>query len=379
MSDDPIPFNYPFVAGKELYYMAEAVFSGQIASNGAFTRRCQAELERRTGAEKVLLTHSCTAALELAALLCGVAPGHEVIMPSFTFVSTANAFVLRGATPVFVDIRPDTLNLDESLLEAAITPRTRAIVPVHYAGVACDMDAIMGIARAHGIPVIEDAAQGIEASYKGRALGTIGDLGCWSFHETKNLICGEGGALAVNDPALRERAQILWEKGTDRAAFERGEVDRYTWQDLGSSFAPSELIAGFLAAQLEEAEQITARRAATHRRYLEGLHDLEQAGKLQLPRVPADCGNNAHLFPLLLPTQEQRDALLSFLRGRGIGAVFHYIPLHDSPFARRAGYYTGPLPVTEDVSRRLARLPCYYELSPEQQQRVIDAVHAFFA
>lgn len=374
----PISYNRPFVAGKELFYIAEAVLKGQLAGNGSFTRRCQQLLERSTGAKKVLLTHSCTSALELAALLCELGPGDEVIMPSYTFVTTASAFALRGAKPVFVDVRPDTLNLDETKIEAAITPRTKAIVPVHYAGVACEMDTILAIAARHGLRVIEDAAQGVEAAYKGRALGTLGDLGCWSFHETKNLISGEGGALAINDPELEQRAEILWEKGTDRSRFARGEVDRYTWQELGSSFPPSELVAAFLAAQLEQAAPITKRRAGIYQRYAAGLADLGERGLLRLPIVPEGCQHNAHLFQVLLRTPAERDGLLAFLRERGIAAVFHYVPLHTSPYARRAGYYTGSLPVTEDFHLRLARLPCYYDLSPGQQQQVIDAVHAFF-
>ena len=374
----PVSYNRPFVAGKELFYIAEAVLAGQLAGNGQFTKRCQTHLEQSTGAGKVLLTPSCTAALEMAALLCEIGPGDEVIMPSFTFVSTANAFVLRGATPVFVDVRADTLNMDETLVEAAITKRTKAIVPVHYAGVSCEMESLLAIAKAHGLRVIEDAAQGIEASYSGRALGTIGDIGCWSFHETKNLICGEGGAIVINDPSLQKKAEILWEKGTDRTRFERGEVDRYTWQGLGSSYAPSELVAAFLAAQLEQAETITARREAIYERYLEGLRSLEVEGKLRLPVVPPICDHNAHLFYVLLNSQEERDALLSYLRSRQIAAVFHYIPLHDSPYGKATGYYKGPLPVTESASKRLARLPIYYTLTADQQDFVIESVHAFF-
>ena len=295
-----VPFNRPSMVGRELEYIAQAVAGGRLSGDGPFTRRCQEWLEERCGARKVLLTHSCTAALELAALLCEVGPGDEVIMPSFTFVSTANAFVLRGARPVFVDVRPDTLNLDETLVEAAVGERTRAVVPVHYAGVGCEMEAILAIARRHGLRVVEDAAQGVGATYDGRSLGALGDLGCWSFHETKNFISGEGGALAVQDETLIERAEILREKGTDRAKFFRGQVDKYTWVDLGSSYLPSELVAAYLFAQLEQAAGIRAKRRRIVERYREELADLEAGGRLRLPVVPPRCEHNGHLFYLLL-------------------------------------------------------------------------------
>ena len=295
-----IPFNKPYMTGKELYYIAEAKFGNMLAGDGPFTKRCHQWLEQRTGSAKALLTHSCTAALEMAALLLDIQPGDEIIMPSFTFVSTANAFVLRGGVPVFVDIREDTLNLDERLIEAAITPRTKAIVPVHYAGVACEMDTIMAIARRHGLKVVEDAAQGVMSSYKGRALGSIGDLGAYSFHETKNVISGEGGALLVNDPELALRAEIIREKGTDRSRFFRGEVDKYTWQEVGSSFLPGELIAAFLWAQLEEAERITNDRLASWARYHELLEPLEAKGILRRPVIPEGCQHNAHMYYVLL-------------------------------------------------------------------------------
>jgi dTDP-4-amino-4,6-dideoxygalactose transaminase len=330
-------------------------------------------------APRVLLTHSCTAALEMAALSIGVGPGDEVIMPSFTFVSTANAVVLRGATPVFVDIRPDTLNLDETLIETAITPRTRAISVVHYAGVGANMEAIGAIARRHGLTVMEDAAQGFFASYRGRPLGTFGALGALSFHETKNVISGEGGALIVNDPGLAERAEILWEKGTDRSRFRRGEVGRYTWQDVGSSFAPSEILAAFLWAQLQHGGEITRRRRAQWTVYHEAFRGLESDGLVRRPVIPGDAGHNGHLYYLLWPTAAARTAALGALARRGIQAIFHYVPLHDSPAARLYGRTAGRLTVTEDAAARLVRLPLHAALSREEQTRVIQAVHAICA
>jgi dTDP-4-amino-4,6-dideoxygalactose transaminase len=311
-------------------------------------------------------------------MLGGIGPGDEVILPSYTFVYTANAFALRGARPVFVDIRPDTLNLDETLIERAITPRTKAVVPVHYAGVGCEMGAILEIARRHRLIVVEDAAQGLGASYGGRALGTLGDLGCWSFHETKNFISGEGGALVVQDEALAERAEILREKGTDRAKFFRGQVDKYTWVDLGSSYAPSELVAAFLYAQLERSSEIMARRLRICDRYRAGLGELEQWGRLRLPVVPAGCQPNGHMFYLLLADEAERDGLIAHLAAAGINAVFHYVPLHDSPMGHSYGYARGDLPVTEALSRRLLRLPCYLELSDSQQDTVVRAVRSFW-
>ena len=372
-----IPFNLPFIAGKELHYISQAVLDGHLAGDGAFTRRCERWLEERFAAHKVLLTHSCTAALELAALLCDVQEGDEVILPSFTFVSTANAFALRGARPVFVDVRADTLNLDERQVEARIGKRTRVIVPVHYAGVGCEMETLLELARHHGLRVVEDAAQGVDATYRDRYLGTLGDLGCWSFHETKNFISGEGGALAIRDPALIERAEILREKGTDRARFFRGEVDKYTWIDVGSSFLPSELVAAFLYAQLEQSETITRKRLTIFKRYQEAFADLAEAGRVRIPIVPAECRHNGHLFYLLVADGKQRDALLRRLNDRGVNAVFHYVPLHESPVGRRLGYAPGQLPVTEDISRRLVRLPCFFELDSGDQEQVIDEVRRF--
>lgn len=369
-----IPFNRPFVAGKELYYIAQAVQAGHLAGDGMFTTRCSEWMERTFRSQRVLLTHSCTGALEMAAILCDIQPGDEVILPSYTFVSTANAFCLRGARPVFVDIREDTLNIDETLIEAAITPRTRVIVPVHYAGVGCEMDEILAIAARHGLRVVEDAAQGVYATYKGRHLGTIGDLGCYSFHETKNFISGEGGALSVNDQRLVARAEIVREKGTNRKEFFRGHVDKYTWVDIGSSYLPSEVVAAFLCAQLEECEAITARRRAIFDRYAEALAPLERAGRLRLPRVPAHCQHNAHMFYILLPTENDRNRVLAHLNGRNIGAVFHYIPLHTSPMGLRLGGRPGALPRTESLSARVIRLPCFFELKRDEQDRVIETI-----
>lgn len=373
-----IPFNKPFLAGNEFAYMAEAVAAGHISGDGSFTRKCQELLERRLDAPRVLLTTSGTAALEIAALLCGVGEGDEVILPSFTFVSTANAFVIRGAKPIFVDIRPDTLNLDEKLAAEAVTERTRALVPVHYGGVGCEMEALADLAARHGLLLVEDAAQGIGATYRGRPLGSLGDLAALSFHETKNVSCGEGGALVVNDPALVERAEILREKGTDRSKFFRGEVDKYTWVDVGSSYLPSDLLAAFLLAQLERADEITAARRRIFETYRAALAPLEKSGLLRLPVIPEHCGANAHLFHLLLETGTDRDRLLAFLKERGILAVFHYLPLHKSPMARRLGLADQSLPVTESVSARLVRLPFYFGLAPDDQAAVIRGVFAFF-
>lgn len=369
-----IQFNRPFMTGKELYYIAEAKFGNMLAGDGSFTKRCHEWLERKSDCDKALLTHSCTAALEMAALLLDIKPGDEVIMPSYTFVSTANAFVLRGGVPVFVDIREDTLNLDERLIEEAITPRTRAIVPVHYAGVACEMDAIMALAKRHGLKVVEDAAQGVMASYKGRALGSIGDLGAYSFHETKNVIAGEGGALVVNDPALATRAEIIREKGTDRSRFFRGEVDKYTWQEVGSSFLPGELIAAFLWAQLEEAENITNQRLAIWQCYHELMAPLEQKRLLRRPIVPADCQHNAHMYYVLLAPGIDRQKILSELKKSDIYSVFHYVPLHSSPGGQRYGRAHGELEVTIKQSERLVRLPLWVGLSAEQQGHIVEVL-----
>lgn len=374
MSSEKIPFNRPYMTGKELSYIAEAHFNNMLAGDGPFTKRCHRWIEEKTGCTKALLTHSCTAALEMAALLLDVQPGDEVIMPSYTFVSTANAFVLRGGVPVFVDIREDTLNLDERLIEAAITPRTKAIVPVHYAGVACEMDAIMDIARRHRLKVVEDAAQGVMASYKGRALGSIGDLGTFSFHETKNVISGEGGALLVNDQALALSAEIIREKGTDRSRFFRGEVDKYTWQEMGSSFLPGELTAAFLWAQLEEAQAITAQRLASWERYHAALAPLEAKGVLRRPVIPESCQHNAHMYYVLLAPEIDRQAVLSELKRNEIYSVFHYVPLHSSPAGQRYGRAHGALDVTDRQSERLIRLPLWVGLTEQQQDRVVNVL-----
>ncbi len=375
-SPDTIPFNRPYATGNELAYVTEAQRQRHLSGDGSFTRRCHQWIEQRTGCAKALLTQSCTSALDLAALLLDLEPGDEVIMPSFTFVSTANAFVLRGAVPVFVDIREDTLNLDERLIEAAITPRTRAIVPVHYAGVACDMDAIAAIAARHGLRIVEDAAQGIMSGYKGRPLGAIGDIGCFSFHETKNVISGEGGSLLVNDPELVQTAEIMREKGTDRGRFFRGEVDKYTWQDVGSSFLPSEITAAFLWAQLEQAERITADRIAIWRRYHEMLAPLEQRGVLRRPIIPPDCQHNGHIYYILLETADERRRVLAELKANDIHAVFHYVPLHSSPAGMRFGRSAGDLALTTSQAERLIRLPMWLGLSESQQQRVCEVLRS---
>jgi dTDP-4-amino-4,6-dideoxygalactose transaminase len=363
-----IPFNKPYMTGKELWYIAQAHHNGWLAGDGGFTRKCNAWLEARTGARRALLTHSCTAALEMAAILADIQPGDEVIMPSYTFVSTANAFVLRGAVPVFVDIRPDTLNIDETLIEAAITGKTRAIVPVHYAGVACEMDVIMDIAARHKLLVIEDAAQGIMSSYKGRPLGSIGHLAALSFHETKNIISGEGGALLVNDPELAERAEIIREKGTNRSQFFRGQVDKYTWVDIGSSYLPSELIAAFLWAQMEEADAITQRRLDVWHAYHAAFADLEQQGKVRRPLIPGDCEHNAHMYYLLLPSLERRTAFIDTLKAHGIVSVFHYVPLHNAPAGRQHGRTVDDMRHTQELSDRLVRLPLWVGLEAYQDE-----------
>lgn len=368
-----IPFNKPYMTGKELWYIAQAHASGHMAGDGGFTKQCSAWLEARTGARRALLTHSCTAALEMAAILADLQPGDEVIMPSYTFVSTANAFVLRGAVPVFVDIRPDTLNIDETLIEAAITARTRAIVVVHYAGVGCEMDAIMALADRHGLLVIEDAAQAVMARYKGRPLGAIGQMGTLSFHETKNIISGEGGALLVNEARFAERAEIIREKGTNRSQFFRGQVDKYTWVDIGSSYLPGEIITAFLWAQMEEADAITRRRLELWNAYHHAFAAPEADGRLRRPIVPAHCEHNAHMYYLLLPSLEHRTAFIDRLRQAGIHTVFHYIPLHSAPGGLRHGRAHGDLPVTAAMSDRLVRLPLWVGLA-EHQDEVILAV-----
>ena len=371
-----IPFNRPALAGDELRYVADAIMRGHSSGDGSYTARCHVLLREILGARKVLLTTSCTHALEMAALLEEIRPGDEVIVPSFTFVSTVNAFVLRGATPVFCDIRPDTLNLDETLLEDLITPRTRAVVPVHYAGVGCEMGAIMRIASRHGISVIEDNAHGLFGRYKGQMLGTFGRMATQSFHETKNIICGEGGALVINDPELEERAEILREKGTNRSRFFRGQVDKYTWVDIGSSYLPSDILAAFLLGQLEQRRHIQQERERIWRRYDESLRGWAAEAGVQTPYVPSHCEQPFHMFYLLLPSLESRTELIHFLKSRGILSVFHYLPLHLSEMGRRFGGREGQCPVTESVSDRLVRLPFFPGLTEELQDEVVCAIRS---
>lgn len=371
-----IPFNRPTLAGNELVYLKQAFEGGKLSGDGPFTKRCRAILEEATASRAALLTTSCTHALELASILLELGPGDEVIAPSFTFVSTLNAFVLRGATPVFADVRPDTLNLDERRLPELITPRTKAIFLVHYAGVACAMDEILAIASQHGIAVVEDNAHGLFGAYKGRPLGSFGALSTLSFHETKNISCGEGGALCINDPALVARAEILREKGTNRSAFRRREVAKYEWLDVGSSWLPSDLLAAVLLAQLEERERIQARRAAIWTRYRDALSDWAEAVGATLPTVPGGCEQAFHMFWMLLPSNDRREALIQALDAADILSVFHYLPLHDSPMGRQLADRPVDCPVTEDVSARLVRLPLFVDLTDAQQARVIDAVRA---
>jgi dTDP-4-amino-4,6-dideoxygalactose transaminase len=376
-SEQRIPFGRPTVVGKEFEYITEAIGHGTIAGGGVFMRRCERWLEDNLCATRVMLAHSCTAALEMAAILSEVGPGDEVIMPSFTFSATATAFVLRGATPVFIDIRPDTLNIDERLIEAAVTPRTKAIVVVHYAGVACDMDAVMAIANARGLLVVEDAAQAHLSRYKGRPLGTIGHFGCLSFHETKNVISGEGGALVVNDSRYVARAEIVREKGTDRSRFFRGEVDKYTWQDIGSSYCPGEIVCAFLLAQLECAEAICAERRAIYDAYLAGLSPLAATGAVTLPGV-SGADANGHIFWLLVRDGGTRGRLLAELADSNVHAVFHYVPLHSAPAGRRYGRTGSELTVTDSISERLVRLPIYLRMTADEIDRVVAAIGRFF-
>jgi dTDP-4-amino-4,6-dideoxygalactose transaminase len=372
-----IPFNRSSLVGRELEYIFQAIHIGQIAGDQTFTKRCQALLEKLLGAKKVMLTTSCTHALEMAAFLLELKPGDEVIVPSFTFVSTANAFVLRGARPVFIDIRPDTLNLDESQLEALITPRTKAILPVHYAGVGCAMDAIMALANKHNIAVVEDNAHGLFGTYKGQPLGTFGALATQSFHETKNLTCGEGGALVINDERYTERAEILREKGTNRSRFFRGQVDKYSWVDIGSSYVMSDVLAAFLCGQLEAWENIQTRRRQIWDTYHARLAEWAKTHSVRQPIVPEYCQQAYHMYYLLLSSLEMRTALIAHLKSRGILSVFHYLPLHLSPMGRQMGGKPGDCPVTQDISDRLLRLPFYNALTEEDQSRVIQALHEF--
>ena len=373
-----IPFNIPPCVGTELDHVKAAIASRKICGDGAYTKKCSEWLEKRFGARKALLTTSGSTALDMAALLCGIRPGDEVILPSFTFSSTANSFVLAGAKLVFTDIRPDTMNIDEKKIEAAITERTRVIVPVHYAGVACEMDTIMDIARRHGLKVVEDAAQGVMSTYKGRALGTIGDFGCFSFHETKNYSMGEGGAILVNDPAYIEQAEIIREKGTNRSRFLRGQVDKYTWVDFGDSFLPSELNAAYLWGQLEQADVINEDRLRSWNRYYQALLPLQEQGKLELPVIPEGCGHNAHMFYVKLRDLEERTRFIAFLKEQGAASSFHYVPLHSAPAGMKFGRFHGADEYTTRESDRLTRLPMYYGLTEEDNAAVVAAIRRFF-
>ncbi len=372
-----VPFNKPSFAGNELNYISEAISRMHISGDGYFTKKCSELLERKFNAKKVLLTTSCTHALELAALLLGLKEGDEVIVPSYTFVSTVNAFVLRGAKPVFVDIRYDTKNIDENLIEEKITENTKAIFVVHYAGISCNMDKIMNIAKRHGLYVVEDAAQAVNAKYKDTYLGTIGAFGCYSFHETKNYICGEGGALVINDEKFIERAEIIREKGTNRSKFFRGEVDKYTWVDVGSSYLPSDILAAFLYAQLEKLEELNIKRKEIYKRYFSAFETILKDRRTNLPIIPDECTSNYHMFYLLLESEELRDDLISCLKKQNIMSVFHYVPLHLSLMGRTFGYKPGDLPVTEEVSRRLVRLPFYNSMTCEEQDLVIDNISKY--
>lgn len=367
-----IPFNKPFMSGKELWYITEAHARGQLSGDGKFTELCNRWIEEQTGTEKALVTHSCTGALEIAAILAGIEPGDEIILPSYTFTSTANAFALRGATPVFVDVREDTMNLDETLVEEAITDRTKAIVAVHYAGVGCEMDALKALAFQHKLLLIEDAAQGLNATYKTQALGAIGDIGTLSFHETKNIISGEGGAILLSTKALGNRAEIIREKGTNRKAFFRGEVDKYSWVDIGSSYLPSDMIAAFLWAQMEEAEAITRRRLVLWNTYHEAFKTLDDAGLLTRPVVPAHCTHNAHMYYIVLPTPEIRDRLIAHLASREIHAVFHYVPLHDSVMGKKIGRTVGDMKNTYRASQCLLRLPFWLGVEAYQDEIISE-------
>lgn len=373
-----ISFNVPPVVGNEVKYIKEAIENRKICGDGVFTKKCSAWLEKTTGTAKALLTTSCTHATELAAILADIQPGDEVIMPSYTFVSTADAFVLRGAKVVFVDIRPDTMNIDEKLIEDAVTEKTKAIVPVHYAGVSCEMDTICDIAKRHNLHVIEDAAQGVLATYKGKALGTIGDFGCYSFHETKNYSMGEGGALLIKEEKNIERAEIIREKGTNRSKFFRGQVDKYTWMDVGSSYLPSELNAAYLWAQLELADKVFEDRMKTWNIYYQGLKELQEQGKIDLPTIPAECGHNAHMFYIKTENLSERTKLIEYLKSYGIQSVFHYIPLHLAPAGIRFGRFHGVDRYTTKESERLMRLPLYYGMKKEDTELVIEMINKYY-
>ena len=378
MTEYDIPFNRPYLTGLERSYVDQVIQSRKLAGDGPFSRRCETLLRQRFGVTNVQLTTSCTSALEVAALLCDLAPGDEIIMPSYTFVSTANSFWLRGAKIKFVDVKRDTLNIDEMQIEGAIGPRTRALVPVHYAGVGCEMDSIVSIATKHGLTVIEDAAQAVNATYKGRYLGTIGDMGCYSFHESKNFVAGEAGAFLTNSARLATRAEFIREKGTNRSQFFRGEIDKYTWIDIGSSYIASDLLAAVLLAQLEAMEEITALRRRVYEHYTIELAELVEAGTIEIQKIPAHCSSNFHMFYILAEDLRTRTRLIDHLKSRGIMAVFHYVPLHTSPVGKKMGYRAGMLPVTEECADRIVRLPLYAGLSDDAMARITDEVRRFF-
>jgi len=378
MANIQIPFNKPQLTGKELQYIKEAVLSGKISGDGIFTEKCSRFIEKRYSIHKVLLTTSCSSALDMSAILCNISPGDEVILPSYTFVSTANSFLVRGAKLKFVDIRKDTLNIDEKKIEGAVTSRTKVIVVVHYGGVGCDMDVIMDIAKRHNLLIVEDAAHGIEAKYKDKYLGAIGDIGCFSFHETKNCICGEGGAIAINNAKFFERAEIIREKGTNRSKFFRGEIDKYTWVDIGSSHLPSEILSAFLYAQLENIETITRDRLDSWQYYYDSLEVLEKKGFLRRPIIPEICNHNGHMFYILLNDGRIRNSLMNYLKSNGILAVFHYLPLHLSPMGLKMGYRLGDFPITERVSETILRLPLFYNIGIDILEQIVSKIINFF-
>lgn len=378
MNNIIIPFNKPHIIGKELNYISQAVLSGKISGDGAFSNKCSIFMQDRYKVKKVLMTTSCSTALDMSAILIDIKPDNEVILPSYTFVSTANSFLIRGAKLRFVDIRKDTLNIDENKIEEAVTSKTKAIVVVHYAGISCEMDKIMRIAKKKKLFVIEDTAHGMESKYKGKYLGTIGDIGCYSFHETKNITCGEGGAIIINNGKFSERAEIIREKGTNRSKFFRGEIDKYTWVDIGSSYLLSEILSAFLYAQFENIEIITKKRLDDWQYYYNNLKDLEKKCFIRLPIITDDCIHNGHLFYILLKNSKTRDSLIDYLNSKGVSAVFHYIPLHLSPMGKKMGYKRGQLPITEEFSSRLLRLPLFYDLSRVEQDMVLDKLINFF-
>ena len=374
---EKIPFNKPYIMGNEINYIRQAVQSGQISGDGEFTKKCSALIERRYKANKVLLTTSCSSSLDMSALLCNIKPGDEVILPSYTFPSTANSFLIRGAKLKFTDIREDTLNIDETKIEDLITPKSKVIAVVHYGGISCEMDTVMVIAKKYNLTVIEDAAHGMESKYRNKYLGTIGDIGCYSFHETKNFICGEGGAIVINNQKFLDRAEIIREKGTNRSKFHRGKIDKYTWVDIGSSYLPSEVVTAFLYAQLEKADTIINKRLEAWQYYYDNLEDLEKMGFLSRPIIPEDCNHNANMFYIILENENSRDTLMDYLHKKGISTAFHYLPLHTSPMGIKLGYKKGCLPITENLSLRLLRLPLFYNINESDQNIVIKYIKDF--